>query len=538
MRHLGRHLILVACLAATGSIASAAPSHRGKVTKKQHAPEPADDQPDADDDDTVSRRDSGRMAHESWHRAKDRDTEDDVKPSRHSKASRGTSAEDLFASEDDDAPRHTKHHVELDAPASDDDRDVSRVALKKPAKHHSAVETLPSDDDADRPHKKAARHAVVETLPSDDDEELPNRKKSARHHSAVETLPSDDEELPNRKKAAKHHSAVETLPSDDDVDVSTESSHHKSARHARTAGAHRKPVKRDSGDDDAEGAEAVVATSSPGLKGESVHPHAHDDDAKTERVAFADPEQPAHAVDADTIQLDSAVHVHKRVEPASKDWRVVFGPYLWASSVDANVSLGPTTVSSGVDFVQLEQHARYGMEFLSEAHYKQLAVYGDLMYGVVAVDGSRNVGPLMVSLSGEASSVLIDGAAGYTFYGDDHSLVALEGRAGVRYQRTGVSAQLGLSGATVTPPEQVSAGADALAGGHVVVRPRDWFYFTGTADLGVVGASSKTWSASADANVQLGSRLLLSLGYRTMTMDRSQVELVLHGPRAAFQLTF
>jgi len=421
MRHLGRHLVLVLCLAATGSIASAAPSHRGKAAKKQRAPEPADDQPDADDDDTVSRRDSGRMAHESWHRA--RNTDDDARPSRHSKASRGTSAEDLFASEDDDAPRRTKHHVELDAPASDDDRDVGRVSLKKPLKHRSAVETLPSDDDSDRPHKRVAKHAAVETLPSDDDEELPNRKKAAKHHSAVETLPSDDEELPNRKKAAKHHSAVETLPSDDDADVSTESSHHKSARHARTAGAHRKPVKHDSADDDAEGASEVVAASSPGLKGatgSAEHPHAHDDDAKTERVAFADPDQPAHAVDTETIQLDSAVHVHKLVEPESKDWRVVFGPYLWASSVDANVSLGPTTVSSGVDFVQLEQHARYGMEFLSEAHYKNFAVYGDLMYGVVAVDGSRNAGPLMVSLSGEASSVLLDGAAGYTFYGDDH----------------------------------------------------------------------------------------------------------------------
>src|SRR5262249_42124984 len=158
------------------------------------------------------------------------------------------------------------------------------------------------------------------------------------------------------------------------------------------------------------------------------------------------------------------------------------------SSVDANVSLGPTTVSSGVDFVQLEQHARYGMEFLSEAHYKQFAAYGDLMYGVVAVDGSRNVGPLMVSLNGEASSILIAAAAGYPFSGDAHSLTSLEGRAGVRYQRTGVSAQLGLSGATITPAEQISAGADALAGGHVVLRPRDWFFMTGTADIGVVGA--------------------------------------------------
>lgn len=518
MRHLARHLALAAFVFATGSIAAAAPAHHGK---KSHHAEPAEDQPADAGDDTASRRDGARVAHEAWHHAKDRDdardnSDADVKPARHAKTSRGrgTAAEDFFA-EDDERPSARRHHVELDAAADEDDRDTARPALKK-AKRHSDVETLPSDDDtAGRAHAK--HHPAVETLPADD----------------------DDDELPNRKKAAKHHAAVETLPSDDDAEVAPR---RKSARHARaTAGAHRKPARHDTDDDTHGGADedavAIVAASSPGLTGRA-KPDANDI-AKAERVAFADPDQPARASDADTIQLDAPARLHRRVEPRSaKDWRVAFGPYLWASSVDANVSLGPTTVSSGVDFVQLEQHAHYGMELLGEGHYKQFGVYGDLMYGVVAVDGSRDVGPLMVSLSGEASSILVDGAAGYTFYGDDHSVLSLEARGGVRYQRTGVSAQLGLSGATVTPPEQVSAGADALAGGHVVVRPRDWFFVTGTADIGVVGASSRTWSASADANVQLGERLLLTVGYRTLTMDRSQVDLVLHGPRAAVQLTF
>jgi len=495
MRHLARHLALAAFVFATGSNAAAAPAHHGK---KSHHVEPAEDQPadsDRDGDEAVSHRDGARVAHEAWHHAKDRrdrrdderdSADEDVKPARHAKSARrhGTAAEDFFA-EDDERPSATKHHVELDA-EDDADRDPARPALK------------------------AKRHSVE----------------------------ADDEELPNRKKVAKHHSAVETLPSDDEVEVAPR---RKSTRRARTsAGAHRKPAKRDTDDDSHPGAEedaaATVAASSPRL---TAAKDEAPDAAKAERVAFADPDQPARAVDADTIRLDSPARLHRHAEPSSsKDWRVAFGPYLWASSVDANVSLGPTTVSSGVDFVQLEQHARYGMEFLSEAHYKQLGVYGDLMYGVVAVDGSRNVGPLMVSLNGEASSILIDGAAGYTFYGDDHSVLSLEARGGVRYQRTGVSAQLGLSGATVTPPEQISAGADALAGGHVVVRPRDWFFLTGTADIGVVGASSRTWSASADANVQLGPRLLVTVGYRTLTMDRTQVELVLHGPRAAVQLTF
>jgi len=282
----------------------------------------------------------------------------------------------------------------------------------------------------------------------------------------------------------------------------------------------------------------------PRLTGVARHPRAHaDTDTETDRVAFADPDRPEEAADtrgADvgSIQLDAPTKLHKLAEPQAKDWHFAIGPYLWASSVDANVSLGPTTVSSGVDFIQLEQHAKYGAEAVGEARYKQFGIYGDLMYGVVAVDGSRDVGPLMVTLEGGASSILVDGAAGYTFYGDDQSLLSLEARAGVRYQRTGVSAALGISGASISPPEQVDAGADALAGGHVVVRPASWFSLSSTFDYGVVGASSKTWSASGDANVQLGSRVLVSLGYRTLTMDRTHIDLVMHGPRAAVQLTF
>jgi hypothetical protein len=408
------------------------------------------------------------------------------------------------------AKKSSKHHAKVadvvddDAPAAEADQaderpDDARVVHEKRTTRHAKP-----DDDTDDSATRDAGH--------DDDDSGSTRAKRSR---------------PAHPDFTKHH--------DGRVDAEDVLSRTEARQgHARQRRETEEAAVSASDEEDAR------AQSEPRLTGTAHHhPHAHDDDdSKTERVAFADPDQPAHAVDADTIQSDAPVKIHKLAEPQTKDWHVAIGPYLWASSVDANVSLGPTTVSSGVDFVQLEQHARYGMELLSEARYKQFGLYGDLMYGVVAVDGSRSVGPLMVSLDGEASTVMIDGEAGYTFYGDDHSPISLEGRAGVRYQRTGVSATLGLSGATVAPPEQVSAGADALAGGHVVVRPLDWFYFTGTADIGVVGASSRTWSASADANVQIGARLMLTVGYRTLTMDRSQIELVLHGPRAAVQLTF
>jgi hypothetical protein len=425
--------------------------------------------------------------------------------------------------------KSAKHTAKLadvvdDRPAADDANDADDAASEKPARHHSRSNDVADDDVYLGDHDRVARTVTARG----------ERTKAPHHRADLDGDRTTAEDLFTEERAGRDD--ARSNDDDDTVSDATKLTRH----HALTkTPKHHRRLDDDRASDDTPAADSLAASGAPRLSGVAHHPRAHaDGDTETDRVAFADPDQPARARDADTIQIDAPVKIHKLVAPASKDWHVAIGPYLWASAVDANVSLGPTTVSSGVDFVQLEQHARYGMELVGEARYKQFGIYGDLMYGVVAVDGSRDVGPLMVSLAGEASSVLIDGAAGYTFYGDDHSLLSLEARGGVRYQRTGVSATLGLSGATVAPPEQISAGADALAGGHAVVRPVSWFFMSGTADIGVVGASSRTWSASADANVQLGPRVLLSVGYRTLTMDRTQVELVMHGPRAAFQLTF
>jgi len=235
-------------------------------------------------------------------------------------------------------------------------------------------------------------------------------------------------------------------------------------------------------------------------------------------------------------------HHHLRasveVETAADDWHVAIGPYLWASSVDANVSLGSANVAQGVDFLQTVQHAKYGAEMVADARYAKLSLSGDLMYGVVGLAGGNSLGPVMVTVTGEASSLLVDGFAGYTIAGDDHSPVAFETRAGIRYQRTEVAGAVDVGGMPIAQPGLSDAGRDVLAGARVFVRPSTRVFITGTADIGVAGSSSTTWSAAADATVRLGSHVMLSLGYRTLTIDRPHVSMIMHGPRAALQLAF
>jgi len=77
-----------------------------------------------------------------------------------------------------------------------------------------------------------------------------------------------------------------------------------------------------------------------------------------------------------------------------------------------------------------------------------------------------------------------------------------------------------------------------VIGTRAVLRPTHWLFFSGVFDYGVVGASNRTWSASADASLRVYSHVLVTAGWRTLTMDRAQVSLSMQGPRAALQLVF
>lgn len=277
----------------------------------------------------------------------------------------------------------------------------------------------------------------------------------------------------------------------------------------------------------------------PAPRDDSAGPDAGSDaPADARQVALETPNVAGDSEDKDTGK-DAGKIVKAAPPPADRGWQVAIGPYLWASSVNANVSLGGS-VSTGVDigFIPLVQHARYGAEILGEVRHGRFAVYGDLMYGAEAVNGATSVASVMVTLAGNASSLLIDGAAGYQLIGDDDAVFSLEARAGIRYQRTEVSGQLAIAGFTLQSPDAVDDGSDAIAGTRAVLRPARWVSFSGVLDIGVFGSSNRTWSASADANLRVSSHFLVSAGWRTLTMDRAQVSLQMQGPRAALQLVF
>ncbi len=263
------------------------------------------------------------------------------------------------------------------------------------------------------------------------------------------------------------------------------------------------------------------------------HGKAH---TKPTQEAAAEPTEHRDEVDAELVDEPERPRHHLRHR--DHDWHLAIGPNVWASSVDATVSLGSKTVTTGIDFLQMEHHARYGVPLLAEARHGRFSLVTDLTYGVVDIAGGKSVGPLMVALDGSASSLMVDGLAGYRVAGDEHSPFSLEARGGIRYQRTAVSASLGIDGATATSYGSVTDGMDALAGARVFVRPSSSFFLTGTADIGLFGSSSRTWSAAADASVRITSHVMLSAGWRTLTTESAAMQLVMYGPRVSLQALF
>lgn len=259
----------------------------------------------------------------------------------------------------------------------------------------------------------------------------------------------------------------------------------------------------------------------------------HDDVATPERVGAREELDELDQIDEAPVKLRAKA-------PELREWTFAIGPYVWASSVQADISLGNSgqSVGTGIDFVDIKRHAKFGIELMSEARYGRFSLTGDFLYGVVAIDGARDVGPVMVAVDGSASSLLFDGVAGYLLAGGDRAVLSIEARGGVRYQRTAVNASIGLDGSHVASPGMNDTAADAIAGARVALRPFHRFAVAGAFDTRVFGMSSQTWSGSVDGSYQFGKRVLVSLGWRTLMTDRSNVSLTMFGPRAAVQLLF
>jgi hypothetical protein len=245
----------------------------------------------------------------------------------------------------------------------------------------------------------------------------------------------------------------------------------------------------------------------------------------------------AGAADASPMRAgvaDEAPRPRKRTAPAG--WAFSASPYVWASSVQADVMFGPLMSGVDVGAVSLARHSRYGAEAVLEARRGRFRITADVMYSTAAVGGSKEILSAMTNVNANVGTLLLDYASSYQLLGDDTTMLALEARSGIRYQRTTVKGDV--DGNSLRTPEMVDAGADVVVGARAVVRPMPYVELVGTFDVGIGGVSESTSSKSIDATVRVAKNVSLTAGWRSLTMQRSLVTVSLSGPRAALQYQF
>ena len=260
--------------------------------------------------------------------------------------------------------------------------------------------------------------------------------------------------------------------------------------------------------------------------------------AGAEAQAPADADSQKQLADAEEEAAPEDIAPPPRRTAPAPGWQIAVGPFEWASAIQANVAFGPLTTGVDIGFISLVRHTRYGAEVMLEARHGRFGITGEITYGAAAFAASTEIASVMTTISGSAASLMVDSAVGYEVLGDDTSRFSIEARSGLRYQRNTVQGELGAAGITVQTPEIVDAGADVVVGARAVVRPARWLQVAGMFDYGVVGASDSTWSTALDASVRMSDRVLVTAGWRSLTMRRASVTIEMAGPRLAAQLVF
>ncbi|MFC1601150.1 hypothetical protein ACFL34_02240 [Candidatus Sumerlaeota bacterium] len=244
---------------------------------------------------------------------------------------------------------------------------------------------------------------------------------------------------------------------------------------------------------------------------------------------------------------------------ADEEWQFVWTPYVWASDLDADVTVKGVSSESQVEFGDIVDVLEFAATSHLEARKDRWSVLFDLLYLKVGDDESleystvSSIGPLRVparvkaNVDFELEQIIAELAVGYRVYERllaDHELerkrreFALELLAGARYVYLETTIDIEAD-ARIGP---VSLGP--LTGSRVLTRSldrelsgsKDWLdpiigaraHWDMTEDLSLVlrgdvggfGLGSElTWNAAALADWRLTEHVSLYGGYRVLDID-------------------
>jgi hypothetical protein len=265
----------------------------------------------------------------------------------------------------------------------------------------------------------------------------------------------------------------------------------------------------------------------------------------------------------------------RQVEPAPRPWTVSFMPYGWLTGLNGHTTVKGRTTDIDADAIEVLEHLD-GVPWMSygEIRFGRLALYGDIVYGPLAVDASaaRTLGQVTLdaALGVDVEQTIAEIGAAYevaswrsgSLFGSGSGITAIDVLAGARYWRQDVAIHLAL---TAT----LDLGGLAVSGNRAIARAGDVEWVDPLVGLrlrhqlapgqelvlhGDVGGfdagSTFSWNVLAAFSWQFATHAGVTysgvLGYRALAVDfdkgsgasRYEFDAVQHGPLIGLTASF
>jgi hypothetical protein len=218
---------------------------------------------------------------------------------------------------------------------------------------------------------------------------------------------------------------------------------------------------------------------------------------------------------------------------SSDGWRVDFVPlYLWATSLEGDLSAGPATLPIDLDFADAAENLGGAFSFHLEAGKGRWAGFADLNFIRLESDADFQVGPATVQGDFELDNAIFEAGLAYVVH--EPARLAILGGLRTYTLSPVINLSTGIGGAT--PVDASDTSANAFIG--IALRPKlseKWSLIT-RADIGG-GDANLTWSAEGGMAFRFTDWGGLAFGYKALGIDIERddaavraYDVVHHGP--------
>lgn len=225
----------------------------------------------------------------------------------------------------------------------------------------------------------------------------------------------------------------------------------------------------------------------------------------------------------------------------SDGWEFSVAPYLWASSVRADASIGPVSTTSDVDFTDLFSDLEFaGMMRFEGLRNDRWGFYLDGTYIKLGGDSSAKIGPFRlrgIDVDSQITLAWLDFGGMYRFGKQGRSFDLM---LGGRYTYMGADVSIG--------PFDIDESEDVVSpvvGGRVQVDLSDKWLVSVRGDVGGFGIGNSpdlVWGATAMLGYRLSDWATLGFGYRYydigVSSSRFDADVQLHGPMVGVAFQF